>query len=168
MPDEVVFRPDRSGGRVLPAALIFGGFFLAVHVLFLDSMGERLVFTLACIVFIAAGAAVSGRMARRWPQPIVINRSGIRFGDIEARYGVDHVPWGAVAHMDLFRTDMRLPPHLRLALRPGAFRDRVRKPGLPGLGFGLDINIPVSVDATPEVVLETAERFWREAGGDRA
>jgi len=34
-------------------------------------------------------------------------------------------------------------------------------------GLGLDINIPVAVDAAAEVVLETAQAFWR-AGARRS
>lgn len=164
MQHEIVFLPDRRGVSVRHVALISGGFFIFVQLLFLETLEIRLAFTVAFAVFLLLGFWLSERNARSWPQKIVINRSGIRYGNMQARHGVDLIPWNDVARMDLFYSDPRLPPHLRIGLREGAFRERVKKPRLQRLSMGLDINIPVSVDATPEVVLQTARQFWKEAG----
>ncbi len=166
MKDDVTFFPDNSGINPRHAALIAGGFFVFAQLSFLDSLAARLAFTLAFAVFLLLGFWLSVRNARSWPQKIVINRLGICCGNLKAHYGVDLVPWEDVARMDLFYSDIKLPPHLRIGLRPGALLEQVKKSRLQRLGMGLDINIPVSVDATPELVLQTAQQFWQEAGVD--
>lgn len=95
---------------------------------------------------------------------IIIDRTGLRSGNLKALHGVHSIPWEAIAHMDLYHTDPRLPPHLRIELRPGALRERVRQHRIRPVGAGLDVNLPVAVDATPEAVLETAQRFWKAHG----
>ena len=164
MQEEVVFLPDRRGigGH---AAWIAGGFFAFVQLMFLEGLGARLVFTLVFAVFLLLGLLFSKRHAEQWAQKIVMNRAGISYAAMRAHYGVDAVPWEEVARLDLFYSAPRLPPHLRIGLRPGAFYDRLPKGRLQGLG--LDINIPVAVDAAAEVVLETAQAFWR-AGARRS
>lgn len=170
MKDDVTFLPDTSGVNPRHAALIAGGFFVFMQLFFLDSLAARLAFTLAFAVFLLLGFWLSARSARTWPQKIVINRQGIWCGNLKAHYGVDLVPWEDIARMDLFYSgpgmySASLPPHLRIGLRPGALLEQVKKSRLHRLGMGLDINMPVSVDATPDVVLETALQFWQEAGG---
>ncbi|MCB1760413.1 MAG: hypothetical protein KDI68_11630 [Gammaproteobacteria bacterium] len=164
MQDEIVFLPDHRGVSVKHVALITGGFFIIVQLFVLDSLGIRLAFTLAFSVFLLVGFWLSARNTRSWPQKIVINHLGICFDNMKAQYGVDMVPWSDVARMDLFHSAPRLPPHLRIGLRQGAFHERVKRSRLQRLGMGLDINIPVSVEAAPEVVLQTAQRYWKEAG----
>ncbi|MCB1889477.1 MAG: hypothetical protein KDH20_17850 [Rhodocyclaceae bacterium] len=163
MPDEVVFHPDRRGVRVRDVSLIAGGFFVFVQLFVLDDLVVRLAFAGAFVAFLLVGFWFSRRNAGSWPQEIVINRSGIGCGNLKAWHGLDWIPWTAVERMDLFHTDPRLPPHLRMGLRPGDVRDRVTRPRWHRLGMGFDVNIPVSVDATPEVVLQTAQAFWHEA-----
>ena len=167
MQDEVVFLPDRRGPGVLHVALIAGGFFVFVQLVFLDGLPSRLVFTVAFAVFLLLGFWLAKRHAESWPQRIVINRLGISCDNMKAQHGVDSIPWNVVARMDLFYTDSRLPPHLRIGLKPGAFRARMKPSRADRLGMGLDANIPVSVNATPEEVLETAERYWQESGHNR-
>jgi hypothetical protein len=164
MQDEIVFIPDRRGVSVQHVALISGGFFVFVQLLFLDGLQPRLAFTLVFAVFLLLGFWLSERYSRNWPQKIVINRLGICYGNMKALHGVDLIPWNDIARMDLFYSDPRLPPHLRIGLRSGVFHEQVKKNRLQRLSMGLDVNIPVSVNATPEVVLQTAQRFWKEAG----
>lgn len=161
MQHEIVFLPVRRGASVRHVALIFSGFFIIAQLLFLDSLQARIAFTVACAVFLLLGFFLSGRMAGNWPQEIVINRSGIAYGNMKVQHGIDLIPWNEIARMDIFYSDARLPPHLRIGLRPGAFRDRLQKPFLQRLSMGLDVNIPVSVNATPEAVLQTAKQFWQ-------
>ena len=163
MNDEIVFLPVRRGVSVQHVALIFGGFFIFVQLFFLDSLQTRIAFTVACAVFLLLGFWLSDRISGDWPQKIVINRSGISYGNMKAMHGVDIVPWNEIIRMDLFHTDARLPPHLRIGLRQGNFRDRLKKTILQRLSMGLDVNIPVSVNVEPEVVLQTAKHFWQES-----
>lgn len=164
MQNETVFLPDHSGLNVRHVALIAGGFFIFVQLFFLDTLPVRLIFTVVFAVFLLLGFGLTNRSARTWPQKIVVNRSGISSSGLKAQHGVDLIPWDQVARMDLFQSDPRLPPWLRIGLRPGAFCDRVTKSRSQHPGLGLDVNIPVSVHAAPEVVLETAQQFWQEAG----
>ncbi len=163
MRDETVFLPDRRGLNIQHVALITGGFFIFVQLLFLDSLPTRLAFTLVFSVFVLLAFWLSKRHARSWPQKIVVNRLGISSGNMKAQHGVDLVPWNDVARMDLFYSHPRLPPWLRIGLRPGAFSEQVEKPRLQRMGMGLDVNIPISVDVAPEVVLQTARQYWKEA-----
>ncbi len=163
MQDETVFLPDHRGVSVQHVALISGGFFIFVQLFFLDSLQIRLAFTVAFSVFLLLGFWLSKRHSRNWPQKIVINRLGICYGSMKAQHGVDLIPWNDVARMDLFYSGPRLPPWLRIGLRPGSFHEQVKKSHLQWLSMGLDINIPVSVHVAPEVVLQTAQRFWKES-----
>lgn len=162
MEDEIVFLPDHRGPDLRHVGLISAGFFVVVQLLFLDSLLTRVAFTVAFAVFLWLGLRLSGHSARTWPQKIVINRAGISYGQLKARHGIDLIPWREVDRMDLFYTDPRLPPHLRIGLRAGALCEQVRKTRLQRLSAGLDVNIPVSVNAPPEVVLHTAQQFWSE------
>lgn len=162
MQDEAVFLPDHRGLNIKHAGLIVGGFFIFVQLFFLDTLAVRLGFTVALAVFLLIGFQLSKHNARNWPQKIIINRRGITYGNINAQHGVDSIPWQHVTRMDLYQNDIRLPPFLRIGLAPGAFREQLKRPRLQGMG--LDVNIPVLVDVAPEVVLETARRFWKEAG----
>lgn len=165
MQDEVVFLPDHRGVNAKAAALIFGGFFIFVQLFILESesLEIRVVFTAAFVIFLSLGFWFSKINSRNWPQKIVINRSGICHGKIKAQYGVDLIPWNDVAYMDLFYTDDRLSPHLRINLRQGSFRVRSNNNLLQRMSMGLDVNIPVSVNVAPEVVLQTAQQYWKEA-----
>lgn len=164
MQDEIVFLPDHRGVNAKPAALIFGGFFIFAQLFILESesLEIRVVFTAAFVIFLLLGFWFSKINSRNWPQKIVINRSGICYGKIKAQYGVDLIPWN-VAYMDLFYTDHRLSPHLRISLRQGSFRVRSNNNLLQRMSMGLDVNIPVSVNVAPEVVLQTAQQYWKEA-----
>lgn len=158
--DPVVFRPDRSGGLTLRhIGLIAAGFFLFVQVALLEGMVERIAFAAVFGVFLAVGLVLWLRSARTWPQEIRLSRRGVSYSSMRAMHGVDLVPWQEVERIDLFHQE-RMPPFLRIGLRDGAFRDRLRKPSLTCLGFGFDVNIPVEVDADPQVVLETATTLW--------
>lgn len=168
MQDEIVFIPDHRGVSVQHVALISGGFFVFVQLLFLDGLQPRLAFTVAFAVFLLLGFWLSERHSKNWPQKIVINRLGICYGNIKAQHGVDLIPWNDVARMDLFYSDPKLPPHLRIDLRPSAFREQVKKSRLQRLSVGLDVNIPVSVNVEPEVVLQTAQQFWKESEYSRS
>jgi len=159
MQDEVIFLPDRRGPSLRHVAWIAAGFFVFAQLLFLEGLGARLAFSLVFAVFLLLGLVFAKRHAGNWAQRIVVNRAGISYEAMRAQHGVDAVPWQEVARMDLFYTDPRLPPHLRIGLHPGAFQQRLRKGRLQGLG--LDINVPVAVNATAEEVLETAQAFWR-------
>lgn len=165
MQDEIVFLPDHRGLNLKQVLPILGGFFIFVQLYFLwsEPLQVKLAVTAVFAVFLLLGLWLSKQSAKNWPQKIVINRSGISYGSMKARHGIDIVPWKEIARMDLFHTDIRLPPHLRIGLKPGSFQKRVKKKGLQRLSLGLDINIPVAVDAAPAVVLETAERFWQES-----
>ena len=165
MQDETVFLPDHRGVNAKQAALIFGGFFIFVQLVVLesDSLGIRIAFTVAFVIFLSLGFWLSKIDARNWPQKIVINRSGICSGKMKAQYGVDLIPWNDVAYMDLFYTDERLAPHLRIRLREGSSRKRSNNKLLHRISMGLDVNIPVSVKVAPEVVLQTAQQYWKEA-----
>lgn len=162
MDDEIVFLPDHRGPDVRHVALIAAGFFVVVQLLFVDSLLTRVAFSVAFAVFLWLGFRLSGHSASTWPQKIVINRAGISYGELKARHGVDLIPWRDVDRMDLFYTDPRLPPHLRIGLRQGALHGQVKKPRLQPLSAGLDINIPVSVNVAPEVVLQTARQYWTQ------
>jgi hypothetical protein len=165
MNEDVVFRPRRdSRTYVRQVLLISAGFVVFVQLAFLEGLGARLAFALVFVAFLLAGLWISRRSRRTWPQEIVMNGEGIRYGDLSARHGVDLVPWREIARLDLFRNEHNLAPFLRIGLRSGAFRDRLRRPRAQRWGLGLDINIPVAVDAEPEAVLETARRFWTAAG----
>ncbi|MBK1731745.1 hypothetical protein [Thiococcus pfennigii] len=165
MQTEVVFHPQRSDPAYLrQVALIAGGFFVFVQLAFLEGLAARLAFTLVFAGFLLVGVWISGRIRRTWPQEIVMNRAGIGYGDLRSRHGVDSLPWREVERLDLFYTQHNMAPFLRIGLRHGAFRQRLRRPRLQRWSRGLDVNIPVAVDAAPEVVLETARRFWSAAG----
>lgn len=163
MQDEIVFLPDRRGIRMRHAAAIFTGFFVFVQLLFLDTLQMRVAFTIAFFLFLVLGFWLSAWNAQSWPQQIVINRTGISHGKMKTRSGVELIPWSEIASMDLFYTDARLPPHLRIGLKPGTFRDQIKKSRLHRVSMGLDVNIPVSVNATPETVLQTAKQYWKAA-----
>ncbi len=94
-----------------------------------------------------------------------MNREGIRYGDLQARHGIDSVPWKEINRLDLFYNEHNMAPFLRIGLRPGAFRERLQQPRLQRWSMGLDVNIPVAVDVAPEVVLHTARQFWTETNG---
>lgn len=162
---DVVFQPRRgSRAFVRQVVLISAGFFVFVQLAFLDGLRARVVVALVFAAFLLSGLWISRRSRRTWPQEIVMNGAGIRYGDLSARHGVDLVPWREIARLDLFPNEHNMAPFLRIGLRPGVFRDRLRRPRAQRWGLGLDINIPVAVDAEPEAVLETARRFWTEAG----
>lgn len=165
MHDEVVFLPNHERVNVKHAALIFSGFFIFVQLFFLgsESIAIRIGFTAVFVIFLLLGFWLSEVNSRNWPQKIVINRLGICSGKMKAQYGVDLIPWGDVAYMDLFYTNDRLPPHLRIGLRQDSFRKRSNNKLLKRISMGLDVNIPVSVNVEPEVVLQTAQQYWKEA-----
>lgn len=161
MQAEVVFQPQGTDpAYVRHVLLIAGGFFVFVQLAFLEGMPARLAFTLVFSGFLVLGLWISGRVGRTWPQQIVMNREGIRYSDLTRRHGVDLVPWREVNHLDLFYNQHNMAPFLRIGLRQGAFRERLRRPRLLRFGLGLDVNIPVAVDAAPEIVLETARSYW--------
>lgn len=170
MQDEIVFLPNHRGVSVKQAALIFGGFFILVQLFYLksESVEIRIIFTVAFVIFLLLGFWLSKISSRSWPQKIVINRLGICCSKMKAQYGIDLVPWSDVASMDLFYTDERLAPHLRISLRQGSLRERLNNNFLQRISMGLDVNIPVSVDVAPEVVLQTAQQYWKEAGRTRS
>lgn len=165
MQDEIVFLPNHRRVNAKQAALVFTGFFVFAQLFFLgsESLGIRIGFTAVFVVFLLLGFWFSGISSGNWPQKIVINRSGIRCGKIKSQYGVDLIPWNDVACMDLFYTDDRLSPHLRIGLRQASFRERSNSNLLKRMSRGLDVNIPVSVNVAPEVVLQTAQQYWKEA-----
>lgn len=167
MQDEIVFRPDRRGISIKHVAMIFGVFILLIQLFLLDAepLVLRLAATGAFAVFLLLGLWLSKLHSRNWPQEIVLNRFGISYDNIKAMHGIDLVPWREIARMDIFYTDPRLPPHLRIGLKPGAFRERLKKTMLQRFSMGLDVNIPVSVNVTPDMVLQTAERFWQASKG---
>jgi hypothetical protein len=168
MQEEIVFLPDHRGVNARHVALIAGGFCIFVQLFFLASepLAIRVAVTVAFAVFLLVGLWLSKLSATSWPQEIVMKPSGISYGNMKAMHGIDLIPWSEIARMDIFYTDPRLPPHLRIGLKPGVFRDQVKKTLLHRMSMGLDVNIPVSVDAAPDVVLETAERFWQAAKGN--
>lgn len=158
--EPVVFRPPTALGLQLPQkALIAAGFFVFVQIAFLDGMAARVGFTVVFGVFLLIGGWLGVRSARRWPKEIRMSEQGISYASMETVHGVELIPWQEVERMDLFR-ELHLPPFLRIGLREGEFRRGLRKPGMQQFSRGLDVNIPIRVDAEPEVVLETAERFW--------
>jgi hypothetical protein len=167
MQDEIVFIPDRRGVRVQHVALISGGFFVFVQLLFLDGLQSRIAFTVAFVVFLLLGFLIIVRYSRNWPQKIVINHLGIGYDDLEARHGVDLIPWNEIVRIDLYYSNDRLPPHLRIGLRPGIFNKQLKKNRLQRLSMGLDVNIPVSVNVEAKVVLQTAQQFWKDSGFSR-
>ncbi|MCP5144049.1 MAG: hypothetical protein H6978_04425 [Gammaproteobacteria bacterium] len=164
MQDEIEFLPDDSGVDVKGVVMIAGGFFVFVQVFFLDSLASRVAFSAAFAVFLLVGFWFSRRSAKTWPQKIVMSRAGISYGNLQTDHGVELIPWLEIDRMDLFHTDPRLPPHLRIGLKPGSFRDQVKKSRLQRLSMGLDVNIPVSVNVTPDEVLKTAQQLWEQAG----
>lgn len=126
---DVVFQPRRdSRTYVRRVLLIATGFFVFVQLAFLEGLRARAAFALVFVVFLLSGLWISRRSRRSWPQEILMNREGIRYGDLAARHGVDLVPWREIARLDLFRTEHNMAPFLRIGLRPGAFRDRLRRP----------------------------------------
>jgi hypothetical protein len=143
--------------------LISGGFFLLVQLAFLEGLLVRLAFTLVFVGFLLLGLWVLGRIRRTWPQKIVMNREGIGYADLQARHGVDSVPWKEINRLDLFYNQHNMAPFLRIGLRPGVFREQLQQPRLQRWSMGLDVNIPVAVDVSPEVVLQTALQCWTEA-----
>ena len=163
MQDEIVFRPDRRGISIKHIALIFFGFLLFIQLFLLgaEPLVVRLAVTVALAVFLLLGLWLSKLHSQNWPQEIVLSRFGISYGNIKAMHGIDLIPWSEIARMDIFYTDPRLPPHLRIGLKPGAFRNRLKKPLLQRFSMGLDINIPVSVTVAADVVVQTAKRFWQ-------
>ena len=164
MQDEIVFLPDHRGISVKHVVLIFGGFFILFQLYFLGSepLQIRLAVTVAFAVFMFLGLWLTKLISRNWPQKIIIKRSGIGYGNMKARHGIDLIPWNEISRMDIFYTDPRLAPHLRIGLKPGVFRNRLKKTFFQRMSMGLDVNIPVSVNVAPDVVLQTAERFWQE------
>ncbi len=154
MQDEIEFRPDRRGISIKHIALIFCGFLLFIQLFLLgeEPLVVRLAVTVALAVFLLLGFWLSKLHCQNWPQEIVLSRFGISYGNIKAMHGIDLIPWHEIARMDIFYTDPRLPPHLRIGLKPGAFRNRLKKPVLQRFSMGLDINIPVSVDLSPELI----------------
>lgn len=167
MQDKIVFRPDRRGISIKHIVMIFGVFILFIQLFLLgaEPLVVRLAVTGAFAVFLLLGLWLSKLHSRNWPQEIVLNRCGISYANIKAIHDIDHIPWSEIARMDIFYTDPRLPPHLRIGLKPGAFRERLKKTLLQRFSMGLDINIPVSVNVDPGIVLETAERFWQASKG---
>ena len=141
-------------------AVIAGVFFVFVQLAFLEGATARIVFTVVFAVFLLAGGWMSMRSARTWPQEVRLNDRGISYGSLRSRHGVDIVPWQEVAKMDLFRNQHNMAPFLRIGLRSGPYRARLRRPALQGLSLGLDVNIPMAVDADPEEVLAAARRLW--------
>jgi len=162
MDNEIVYPPNRRGVRLQHAAPIAGGFFVFIQLLVLEGVWPRVAFAALFAVFLLLVVWLSRRYAQNWPEEIVINTSGIRYGSLKSRHGVECLPWGAVMRMDLFYSDARLPPHLRIGLQPGALPGFVRRNRLQR-GLGFDVNIPVAVNVAPEVVLESAQRYWRES-----
>lgn len=165
MQDEIAFLPNHRRPNAKHAALIFVGFFVFAQLFLIESesVGLRIGFTVAFVVFLLLGFWLSEKSSRNWPQKIVINRLGIGYDKMRAQYGVDLVPWDDVVRMDLFYTDDRLAPHLRIGLRQGAFRGRLNNGFLNRISMGLDVNIPVSVNVEPELVLQTAQQYWKAA-----
>lgn len=170
MQDKIVFLPNHRGVNAKQVALIFSGFFIFVQLFYLKSasLEIRIGFTAAFLIFLLLGFWFSKINSRNWPQKIVINRSGICSGKMKAQYGVDLIPWSDVAYMDLFYTDHRLSPHLRISLRQGSVRVRSNNKLLQRMSMGLDVNIPVSVNVEPEVVLQTAQQYWKGAERTRS
>lgn len=160
MPREVIFHPQRKDPSYLPqVALIAGLFFVFVQIRFLDGLAARLAFSAVFAAFLLVGLYVSARVRRTWPQEIVVDRHGIRYTDLRKRHGVDLLPWQEVDRLDLFYNQQNMAPFLRIGLRQGLFREGLRRSRLQRLSMGLDVNIPVAVDAAPETVLETARRY---------
>lgn len=166
MNGERIFRPQTTvpRRRVLQTALVAVGFFIVVQIAFLDGLAMRLVFSVFFGVFIAVGAWMSVRSARSWPQEVRMNANGISYGSLRRRHGIDSVPWSEIARMDLFYTGLEganFAPFLRIGLRDGELRKRLRRPRRLR-GAGLDVNIPLAVDAEPQEVLEAARKLWKE------
>ncbi|MCB1647525.1 MAG: hypothetical protein KDI36_18830 [Pseudomonadales bacterium] len=165
MNEEIVFEPDHRRGNTKHILLIFGGFFLFIQLTFLRSepMEIRLAVSLALLIFLLAGLWFSASGSRNWAEKIIINHSGISSDKMKLRHGIDLVPWVEINQMDIFYTDPRLPPHLRIGLRHGDFRNKVKKNVIQRISMGLDVNIPLAVSTAPEVVLQTAERYWQSS-----
>lgn len=163
MRDEVVFHPQGHDPLYVWQVLLIGsGFFIFVQLAFLEGLAARLGFTLVFGAFLLVGLWLSARVRRRWPQEIVMNPEGIRYGGLLDRHGVEIVPWREIDRMDLFYNQHNMAPFLRIGLRPGPFRSGLRRTRAQRLSLGLDVNVPVAVDADPQEVLATAQRFWRE------
>ena len=163
MDNEVVFRPagpDPLHDRQI--LLIATGFYVFVQLVFLDGSEERIGFTLFFLVFLGLGLWLSRRSQRTWPTTIRISDRGITSDDLLTRSGISFVPWHEIERLDLFRNQHNMAPFLRIGLLPGPLRTRVRsrQTRLARWSMGLDVNLPVDVDAAPEVVLETARQRW--------
>ncbi|EXJ14274.1 hypothetical protein [Imhoffiella purpurea] len=165
MSEEVIFHPRGAQPSFYrQVALIAGGFFIFVQLAFLEGATMRIAFTVLFAIFMTVGILVSLRSSANWPQEIAMNGRGIRYASLRSRHGIDLVPWSEIERMDIFYNAHNMAPFLRLGLRPGGLRERLRRPFLQRISLGWDIDIPVSTDAAPQTVLETAERFWRAGG----
>lgn len=163
MQDETVFPSNHRRINAKKVALIFSGFIIFVQLFYLDyaSLEIRIGLTAVFIIFLFLGLWFSEINSRNWPQKIVMNRSGISYAKIKKQYGVDLIHWNDVTCIDLFYTDERLSPHLRIGLRQGSLGERSNNKFLQRMSMGLDVNIPVSVNVAPEVVLQTAQQYWK-------
>jgi len=165
MTADIVFRPQPADlkRKFRQTAIIAAGFFLFAQAAFLEGAAVRIAFTAFFVVFLALGAWLVSHSARNWPQEVRLNERGITYASLRRRHGVDWLPWGEIAKLDLFHTHLEgsvTAPFLRIGLRRGPFRDRLRRPAAQRFGLGLDVNIPLAVDVEPEVVLETARKLW--------
>lgn len=161
--DETVFPSNHRRINAKKVALIFSGFIIFVQLFYLEyaSLEIRIGFTAVFIIFLFLGLWLSKIYSKNWPQKIVMNRSGISYAKIKEQYGVDLIHWNDVTRIDLFYTDERLSPHLRIGLRLGSLGERSNNKFLQRMSMGLDVNIPVSVNVASEEVLQTAQQYWK-------
>lgn len=164
MQTEIEFEPEHNQPKhTKRVALISSGFFLFVQLAFLDGLPAQLAFTVVFAGFLFMGLRISNQTSQTWPKKITLNKDGIRYADLKPRHGIDLIPWSEIDQLDLFYNQHNMAPFLRIGLRQGKFRQRLKQPRMQRLSLGLDVNIPVAVNVEPEVVLQTAEQFWTTA-----
>lgn len=154
---EIRYRPADRSALPRQMALIFVPFALLVLFGFLDNWPERFGF----IVFAGLFALIVHRLLR-WQaaqnrHPLVFDDDGLSHAALLERYGSERIPWREVESIDLIH-GARTGTWLRLELRPGRFRDGLKRP-LGDRLAGKDVNLPLDFKTAPEDILSAARRF---------
>lgn len=160
-----VHRPGmKHFGRI---AMIFSAFYLIVMSVVLASAVERIVFSVFAAVFVGAIILYYRWQFNQPAHPLRLDKRGITHRGMLKRYGIVHIPWKEIVEIDHFRGDRGVGDFMRIAIRPGSFRDGL-KTKRAVIGFGRDIDILMAFDASPEEIVTQADAMlhkYSEASG---
>lgn len=159
-----VFEPKDPALFVKRMRYLFAGA-IAVGLVALDDWPARIMLVAFGGVFIALAHRLLGWHVERNCHPLTLDEHGLHSAQMAERYGAATIPWHEIDAIDLFAGPPRGSRWLRIGLRTGHFRDRLKRP--PGDRWaGRDVNLLFGYEGDPEELLESVRTFWKRFGAD--